>query len=162
MTFSVREAREKDFEAVAALLEELGRPKALGTGEESEAAHRDQYRAWLTAPGFYAFVAEENGEVVGFLDLQMVPRLNFDGPQAWVPDLIVSEKNRSRGMGAALLARAEEVARRQGAFSLTLESAHWRTRAHAFYLREGMKDAAREFVKVLTDVDWPPPARDHP
>jgi GNAT superfamily N-acetyltransferase len=153
---SVREARDQDFEAVAALLEELGRPKVLGTGEPNEAAHRERYRRWLAEPGYYAFVAEEDGDVVGFVDLQIVPRLNFDGPQAWVPDLIVTERCRSRGVGAALLARTEEVALRHGAFSLALESAHWRTRAHAFYVREGMKDAAREFVKVLTDVDWPP------
>jgi GNAT superfamily N-acetyltransferase len=157
VTFVVREAREEDFEAVTALLEELGRPKVLGRGEQHEAAQRAHYREWLTTPGFYAFVADDDGEVVGFIDLQMVPRLNFEGPQAWVPDLIVAERTRSRGMGAALLARAEEVARRHGAFSLTLESAHWRTRAHAFYEREGMKSAALEFVKVLADVDWPPP-----
>jgi len=158
VTFAVRDAREEDFEAVASLLEELGRPKVLGTGDRSQAAHRDRYRSWLTSPHFYAFVAEdEEGEVVGFVDLQIVPRLNFDGPQAWIPDLIVAERCRSRGIGASLLSRAEEVARRHDAFSLTLESAHWRTRAHAFYLREGMKNAALEFVKVLADVDWPPP-----
>ena len=157
MGVAIREAREDDFEAVAALLEELGRPKVLGTGEPSEAEHRQRYLAWLAAPDFFAWVAEIDREVVGFVDLQMVPRLNFDGPQAWVPDLIVAEQCRSRGVGAALLARAEEVARAHGAFSLTLESAHWRTRAHAFYVREGMKDAAVEFVKPLTDVEWPPP-----
>ena len=154
--FSIREAREEDFESVTALLEELGRPKVLGTGQEDEAVHRERYRAWLAEECYYAFVAEEDGAVVGFVDLQIVPRLNFQAPQAWVPDLIVAERCRSRGVGAALLARAEEVALRHSAFSLALESAHWRTRAHAFYIRQGMKDAAREFVKVLTDVDWPP------
>ena len=159
---SIRSAREEDFEAVTSLLEELGRPKVLGTSERNRAAHRERYRAWLAAPDYYAFVAEEDGNVVGFVDLQIVPRLNFEGPQAWVPDLIVAERSRSRGVGAALLARTEEVARQHGAFSLALESAHWRTRAHAFYVREGMKDAAREFVKVLANVDWPPspPQRD--
>jgi (aminoalkyl)phosphonate N-acetyltransferase len=156
VTITIREARDEDFRAVAALLEELGRPKVLGTGAQSESAHRERYQQWLSEPGFFAFVAEQDGAVVGFVDLQIVPRLNFDGPQAWVPDLIVTEGCRSRGVGAALLARTEEVARQLGAFSLALESAHWRTRAHEFYLREGMKDAALEFVKVLTDVDWPP------
>jgi PhnO protein len=156
VTVTIREAREEDFHAVTALLEKLGRPKVLGTGDRSEASHRERYRQWLSEPGFFAFVAEEDAGIVGFVDLQIVPRLNFDGPQAWVPDLIVAEESRGRGVGSALLARTEEVAREHGAFSLTLESAHWRTRAHAFYAREGMKDAAREFVKVLTDVDWPP------
>jgi GNAT superfamily N-acetyltransferase len=157
MSVSIREAREEDFEVVAALLHELGRPDVLGTGKDGEAEHRDRYRAWLATPDSFAFVAEIDGAVVGFLDLQLLPRLNFDRPQAWVPDLVVTERSRSRGVGAALLSRAEEVARAHGAFTLMLMSAHWRTRAHAFYKREGMRDAALEFVKNLTNVEWPPP-----
>ena len=155
MSITVREARPEDFESVAALLEELGRPKVLGT--PAEAARRGDYLRWLAHPELHAFVAEEDGRVTGFLDLAFVPRLNFDAPQAWVPDLVVAKDARSRGAGGALLARAEEVARGRGAFALSLESAHWRERAHAFYLREGMKDAGREFIKVLEDVSWPPP-----
>ena len=34
MTTVVRDARPEDFEAVTALLEELGRPKVLGTDRE--------------------------------------------------------------------------------------------------------------------------------
>jgi hypothetical protein len=59
-----------------------------------------------------------------------------------------------------LLAQAERTARAHGAFALTLESAHWRTRAHAFYLREGMTDGGRAFLKLLADVQWPPPGPD--
>ena len=155
MTVTVREARPGDFEAVAGLLEELNRPKVLGTPDED--LHRQRYIAWLEGPDRFGFVAEIDGEVIGFIDMHLVPRLNFTVPHAWIPDLIVGESARSRGAGAALLAKAEEVARARGAFILSLESAHWRTRAHAFYLREGMVDAAKQFVKVLTDVGWPPP-----
>jgi len=151
----VRQARAEDFESVARLLAELGRPAVLGGDDESD--HRARYAGWLAAPELKVFVAEEDGEVVGLIDLELLPRLNFPGPMAWVPDLIVSERHRSRGAGAALLARAEEAAREGGAFALALESGHWRTRAHAFYLREGMSDSAKSFVKVLrTDLGWPP------
>jgi probable F420-dependent oxidoreductase len=151
----VRDARPEDFEAVARLLQELGRPTVLGVG--NEAAHRARYRSWLEDRDRRAFVAEEDGQVVGLVDLELVPRLNFASVQAYVPDLIVSDQHRSRGTGAALLARAEQVAREAGAFALTLDSAHWRTRAHAFYVREGMSDAAKRFIKVLEDdIAWPP------
>jgi len=156
MTATVREARREDFEAVTALLEELGRPKALGTPDEP--VLRDRFTQWLAAPDRFAFVAEEEGNLIGMIDMAMIPRPNFVQPHAWVPDLIVSEKARSRGVGAALLSRAEEVAKELGAFSLALESAHWRTRAHDFYLRQGMTDAARHFIKVFADIPWPPPA----
>jgi GNAT superfamily N-acetyltransferase len=156
MTFRVRDAGPEDFESVSRLLEELGRPKVIGTDQEPE--RRADYEAWLATPGLFAWVAEDTGNVVGFIDMQLVPRLNFGAPQAWVPDLIVTHGERSRGAGAALLAEAERTARAQGAFALTLESAHWRTRAHAFYLREGMTDGGKEFLKVLGDVEWPPRA----
>ena len=155
MTVTVREARPSDFEAVAGLLEELNRPKVLGTPDED--LHRQRYLAWLEGADRLGFVAEIDGQVIGFIDMHLFPRLNFTAPQAWVPDLIVRKTARSRGAGAALLAKAEEAARDRGAFLLSLESAHWRTRAHAFYVREGMLDAAKQFVKLLTDVGWPPP-----
>ena len=153
---TVRAATLQDFNAVTSLLEELGRPQVLGTPREGAA--RDRYQRWLEAPDLEAWVAEIDGSVVGFIDLTFVPRLNFDGPQAWVPDLIVRDTARSRGAGAALLARAETAARDREAFALTLESANWRERAHAFYLREGMTNAAKEFMKILGDVKWPPAA----
>jgi GNAT superfamily N-acetyltransferase len=109
---TVRAAEPADFEAVTSLLEELGRPKALGTAQEEAA--RDRYRRWLDAPDLEAWVAEIDGQVVGFVDLSFVPRLSFEGPQAWVPDLIVGEHARSRGAGAALLAKAEAAARERG------------------------------------------------
>jgi GNAT superfamily N-acetyltransferase len=156
MTATVRDAGPQDFEAVTALLEELGRPKALGTPDESRV--RDRFEEWLRAEDRFVFVAEEDGAVIGMVDMAVIRRPNFVQPHAWVPDLIVTESVRSRGVGAALLSRAEEVARDLGAFSIALESAHWRTRAHGFYVRQGMDDAAKHFIKVFADIPWPPPA----
>jgi GNAT superfamily N-acetyltransferase len=99
-----------------------------------------------------------DGAVVGMIDVALIDWPNFVQPYAWVPDLIVTDNARGKGIGAALLSRAEEVAREVGASALGLESAHWRTGAHQFYLRQGMADAARHFIKVLADVPWPPPA----
>jgi GNAT superfamily N-acetyltransferase len=155
---TVRDAGPQDFEAVAGLLAELGRPAVLGGPDEDE--HRARYLEWLDTPNLRAWVAEdETGAVIGLIDLELLPRLNFSTAMAWVPDLVVSEAHRSRGAGAALLARAEEAAREAGSWALTLESANWRSRAHAFYVREGMDDSAHSFTKVLrTDLGWPPPA----
>src|SRR5439155_6333439 len=151
----IRDAGPGDFEAVAALLAELGRPAVLGGPAQDE--HHARYLEWLQTPGLHLFVAEDDGRVVGMIDLEFLPRPNFETPMAWVPDLIVSDEHRSKGAGAALLARAEEVAREAGAWALALESANWRTRAHDFYVREGMADSAHSFTKVLrTDLGWPP------
>ena len=61
--------------------------------------------------------------------------------------------------GKALLDEALERARERGCFALELESAVWRERAHAFYLREGMKQGGHSFVTLLVDMEWPPRPR---
>ena len=44
----IREAGPQDFEAVAALLAELGRPAILGGPDEHD--HRARYQEWLDTP----------------------------------------------------------------------------------------------------------------
>ena len=143
---------------MAELLRQLGRPTALGTDTEEEL--RQVYAEFLSRPDATALVAEDGGRVVGFCDLLFLPRLNFAGPQAWIPDLVVSEDDRGRGIGAALLSRAEELADERGCWSLFLTSANWRTRSHAFYRREGWDQSGQYFSKSLTGEPWPPPPPD--
>lgn len=153
----VRVARASDWPAVSALLAELGRPDVRGATDES--FHRGRFEDYLARPDTVALVAVDGGEVVGFIDLDFRQRLNFREEQAWVPDLIVAEASRSRGAGSALLAEAMERSRERGCWSLTLESASWRARAHAFYEREGLENSAASFTKLLVDMDWPPKPR---
>jgi GNAT superfamily N-acetyltransferase len=150
----VREATAEDWPVVAALLAALGRPEALGTPEEEDL--RRVFLAYLQRDDVVALVAEEDGRVVGFCDLEFRARLNFSEPQAWIPDLVVAEEFRSRGAGAALLRRAEEIARERGAWGMELESATWRERAHAFYEREGWSYSGKSFTRPLSDRPWPP------
>jgi len=150
----IREARPDDWTAVAALLAELGRPDVLGGSGAEE--HERAFEAYLDRPDTVALVAEDEGAIVGFADMEYRSRLNFSSPQAWIPDLIVTERARSRGAGRALLAAGLERAHTHGCFALTLESATWRKRAHAFYEREGMKHVSASFAKVLREGEWPP------
>jgi PhnO protein len=128
-------------------------------GAEDEQQHRAGFEDYLERDDAVALVAELDGDVCGFVDVEFRLRLNFFEPQAWVPDLVVAEGQRGRGVGRALLARAEELARERGCFSITLESATWRTGAHAFYEREGLSEGGKSFGKVLADVEWPPTPR---
>lgn len=154
----VREARPDDWLAVAALLAELGRPDVLA--EEDVDSHRAAYEEYLERPDTVALVAEDEGRIVGFVDMDYRQRLNFSSPQAWIPDLIVTESARSSGVGKALLAACEERARTRGCWSLALESANWRERAHAFYKREGMEHVSAAFAKLFQEGAWPPPPRE--
>jgi len=154
----IRVASPGDWPDVMGLLAELGRPDVRGTDDEEPA--RRLFETYLERPDTEAFVAELDRRVVGFVNVEFRERLNFLTPEAWIPEFIVTEAARSKGAGAALLARCEEVARERNSWSLSLESANWRERAHAFYEREGMADLAKAFVKVLRDdIDWPPKPR---
>ncbi len=139
------------------LLAELGRPDVRATDDEGPA--RSAFEAYLKRPDTEAFVAELDGRVVGFVNVEFRERLNFFTPEAWIPELIVGEAARGKGVGAALLERCETAARERECWAIALESANWRERAHAFYLREGFEDLAHAFVKVLASVDWPPKPR---
>jgi PhnO protein len=158
MTITVREATVKDWPAVASLLAELGRPDVRG--QEDRDWHGQRFADYLARPDTVALVAEVDGEVAGFCDLEFRQRLNFRTPQAWIPDLVVAENRRGLGAGAALLARADEVSKERGCWGLTLESATWRTDAHRFYLREGYDDSGISFSKSLTGEPWPPQPKD--
>lgn len=59
------------------------------------------------------------------------------GYRAWIEDLVVDPRHRSRGVGKALLDAAKGWARERGAMHLELDSGLERTDAHRFYRREG-------------------------
>jgi GNAT superfamily N-acetyltransferase len=151
----IREARPDDWPGVATLLAQLGRPDVRGTNQHDEA--RQVYEAYLRRPDVAALVAEDGGRIAGFLDMEFRDRLNFTSPQAWIPDLVVDEDTRGAGIGAALIERAEELARDRGCWSMALESATWRERAHAFYVRQGWQETGKAFSKLLAEgITWPP------
>ena len=143
----VRSAEPRDFDAVTLLLEELGRATVT---EETRDRCREIYAAQVSESGSDHLVAEnEEGEIVGFCSLHFRNRLNHPTPQAWVPDLIVTEKLRGTGVGKELLDHAEQRAIERGCWEITLESAHHRREAHRFYAGFGMRDAGLFFRKLL-------------
>jgi PhnO protein len=142
---TVRLAGPDDFDAVTALLVELGRP--VVTDREASLA---VYTRDLEDPEAAHLLAQDDeGRIVGFCSLHFRPRLNQVSPEAYVPDLIVTEAARSKKVGHALLSEAENRARRRGCHHLTLESAHWRKDAHRFYLDFGLTDDGLSFGKAL-------------
>ena len=143
----IRSAEPRDFDAVTALLESLGRAQVTN---ETRDRCREIYATQLSDPRANHLVAEdEGGEVVGFCSLHFRRRLNYPTPQAWVPDLIVAERARRTGIGRRLLEHAERRASERGCWEITLESGHQRVEAHELYRNFGMLEAGRYFRKPL-------------
>lgn len=153
MDFTIRNAHVRDWPAVAGLLVELGRdvPESATTNP----SHVIHFGGHLARRECVTLVAEVGTSLLGFIDMEYRQRLGHHRPQAWVNDLVVADASRSQGVGKALLDRAEELASQRGCFRMSLETAAWRDRTHAFYRREGWIDYGTWFIKVL-DPDWKP------
>ena len=148
---SIRMAVPDDWGSVATLLSELGRGVAAGSA--NDATHRLQFAGHIGQIATVTLVADLDGVVVGVIDMEYHQRLGDHRPQARVNDLVVTDRVRGRGVGAALLRRGEELARKRGCFRMTLVTAAWREPTIAFYEREGFQDYGRWFVKpLLPDV----------
>jgi len=128
------------------LLAELGRP-ALSP-ETSEAAQA-VFERHIADPETASLVAEVDGSIIGFLSLVFREHLNFVHPQGWIPDLIVTEAARGKGVARALLERAFTQAEQHGCDWVRLESGYARTAAHQAYEAVGMSNGGYYFTKRL-------------
>ena len=79
----------------------------------------------------------------------LVPRLDDDRWSCRITDIVVSPSHRRSGVGSALMAAAQDEARRAGAPRLDLSSGEWRADARAFYARLGFETRSRGFIKRL-------------
>jgi GNAT superfamily N-acetyltransferase len=137
------EDTDGDFDAVTRLLAELGRPAPT---DEKLAALRRTYAQHVARPDTGSLVAEFDGVLVGFISLEFREPFFTTRPQAWIPDLVVTESARGRDLGAALLDAALAEARSRDAYAAVLESGHQRSVAHRLYGAAGMRDLGSFFT----------------
>jgi GNAT superfamily N-acetyltransferase len=95
-------------------------------------------------------VAEVDGEVVGVCQVVIFPHFQHTG--GWCCELEsmhVRSDRRGEGIGAKLLARAEEIAREQGCYRMQLTSRNVREDAHRFYAANDYVSSHQGFKKIL-------------
>jgi GNAT superfamily N-acetyltransferase len=94
-------------------------------------------------------VAVVENEVVGICQLIVFPHFQHTG--GWCAELEsvhVRSDLRSHGIGARLLAAAEELARREGCYRVQLTSRLVRKDAHRFYEAQGFVATSQGFKKL--------------
>jgi fructose-1,6-bisphosphatase/inositol monophosphatase family enzyme/predicted N-acetyltransferase YhbS len=105
----------------------------------------------LGLPKARALVAEQEGRIVGYAELQARPSSLHDEVEGWLAALAVAPELRQAGVGGRLMAVVEEEARLLGCNEIVLESSTWRNSAHAFYRKLGFRQesAAERFRRRL-------------
>jgi len=100
------------------------------------------------ATGAEMAVAERDGRVLGVTVFRVMEK-TFTGRELYCDDLVSDERERSSGVGKALLDYLKGVAEQRGCDHFVLDSGCQRTQAHKFYFREGLAITAFHFTRKL-------------
>ena len=138
----IRRARDSDAQAVTALLAQLD--YALET--EAVATVLSEI---VTDPAHLALVAEEDGEVVGFVNAHFRPQLHHLAPVGTIDELVVERDRRGRRIGERLVEEVLEEARGRGADVMEVSTHNRRERARDFYRRCGFEATSIKLVHPL-------------
>jgi GNAT superfamily N-acetyltransferase len=137
--FAFRPASASDAPAIAALFTDEGYPaagSALGARIERFAAAAGQ-----------VIVAEDAGEILGFVAVHVMPRFEHDDTIARVLALVVDAGARGRGVGHDLMAAADQIARDAGAAFIEVTAAHHRPDARHLYEAMGYDATVTAYLR---------------
>jgi GNAT superfamily N-acetyltransferase len=142
----IRRARESDAAAVTALLGQLDYPV--------EADAVAPVLAEIVAdPAHLALVAEEDGEVVGFVNANFRPQLHHLAAVGTIDELVVDASWRGRRIGEQLVEEVLAEARRRGTDVVEVMTHERRERARVFYRRCGFEATSIKLVHPLGAKD---------
>jgi GNAT superfamily N-acetyltransferase len=137
----VRDAALSDSAAIAGLLGELGFPSHAD-------AIRHRLRSML-AFGESVLVAEQDEKPVGVVTIHIMPVLHRPAPVGRLSALVVSESERGKGIGRALVAAAERQLKERGCGMVEVTSNQKLKDAHDFYRHLGYEETSLRFKKEL-------------
>jgi GNAT superfamily N-acetyltransferase len=141
LNISIRTYHHDDLETIQRLMLELGYCV--------EFTELGQNISEIYKKGGKIFVAEKDGETVGSVCVLMDARL-AEGVYAEIVTLIVSEKERGKGIGKKLVQEAEAWAGKR-ANKVRVRVNEIRSSAHAFYKNRGYEEIKTQkiFIKMV-------------
>jgi GNAT superfamily N-acetyltransferase len=147
---AIRRATATDVAGIVSLLTD----DEIGVQRESP----DDLTPYLAAfaaieadPNQILVVAERNGELVGTLQLTIIPGLSRMGATRGLVEAVrVAASARGTGLGSTLMEWSIEEARARGCTIVQLTSDKARVDAHRFYLRLGFAQSHEGFKYTLS------------
>jgi ribosomal protein S18 acetylase RimI-like enzyme len=131
----IRRARRDDLPAIVALLadDELGRTRE-NLGPPLDPAYADAFAAIEADPNQFLAVAEDNGEIIGCLQLTFIPGLSRCGLwRGQIESVRVASSRRGGGLGRHLFEWAIGECRHRGCGLVQLTTDKARLDALRFY-----------------------------
>ncbi len=146
-----RLARHSDLDAIVALLaDDTMSPGREASEQPLPATYRTAFDEMAADPRQLPLVAEEDGQLVGYLQLSIIPGLAFRGlKRGLIESVRIASDRRGRGLGAAFIADAIERAKVNGCRLIQLTSTNERVDAHRFYERLGFTATHTGFKLTL-------------
>ncbi len=147
----LRKATRDDVAAIVQLFAN----DMLGSRRESQEEHIPEcyYEAFAaidTDKNNCLIVAEDNGKVVGTLQLTFIVNMSFYGAKrALIEGVHVASDYRNQGIGQHMMQWAIDAANKQGCRFVQLTSNKLRKDAHRFYQRLGFADSHEGFKMEL-------------
>jgi GNAT superfamily N-acetyltransferase len=143
VTPTVRQATPDDATELARLLDLFDN---MGATPEQIAARMLACQNVLTT-----FIGELDGRSVGFACLRLIPHLQGDEPYAELTDIYVDAPFRRQGVGGALIAHLEAVARAAGAGGVVIITGFDNEGAQAAYRASGYANWALAMEKRFSN-----------
>ena len=103
----------------------------------------------VLASGAEMAVAVVGGKVAGVTVFRVLEKTH-SGRDLYCDDLVTDEKQRSTGVGHALIEYMERICRERGCDTFSLDSGCQRRQAHKFYFREGLTISSFRFDKKMS------------
>jgi GNAT superfamily N-acetyltransferase len=138
-TLEIRKAVESDISNLLPLMRELAEfEKYAKDFAITEEVLREQgFRC--SPPDFHCLIAEEDGELVGFLVYYFVPFTYRAKPNLIIKELYITDRHRSRGIGRLLMKAVAKEAEAAGCGMIKWWVAKWNERGIEFYKGLGAK-----------------------
>ena len=150
MSVAIRMGLQSDLPAVHQLIIELAIYERAPQ-EVITTVQQMELDGFGANPLFGFFVAERHGLIIG-LSLYYWRYSTWKGKRLYLEDIIVTEKERSNGIGKLLFERTCRHALEQGCSGMMWQVLHWNEPAIRFYGKFNAK-FDREWVNVSLEAD---------
>ena len=115
-------------------------PEIVGSGTSIGTPYTKYLLEQLNKKPGIIYLARSNTQIIGFV----AGRLEHDQDESfeylWISDIVVTEKERGKGIGSLLLQKIEEYAKNQGISHLKIASLVVNKGAQKLYRKNGFRD----------------------